>query len=191
VRPQGRHLGADYHHWLFPAKPLGCYRDGGAILTDDPDLVATLKSLRVHEQGTDKYDNVRIGMNSRLDTIQTAILMCKLDIFAGEIEARQTVAARYTEALANSFVTATVPIAAVSVRAQYEIRILGGRRGRSDAQPGRRTTAIYYCTSRPPTAISRRLTRWWYRSASRKSSKPDYAPLTGQRDPREDCLSFG
>src|SRR6478672_10221052 len=80
---------------FFPAKPLGCYGDGGAILTDDVDLVATLKSLRVHGQGTDKYDNVRIGVNSRLDTVQAAILMCKLDILADEIEARQVVAHRY------------------------------------------------------------------------------------------------
>jgi dTDP-4-amino-4,6-dideoxygalactose transaminase len=131
---------------FFPAKPLGCYGDGGAILTDDADLVATLKSLRVHGQGTDKYDNVRIGMNSRLDTIQAAILMCKLDIFADEIEARQTVAARYTEALANCVVTPTVPDDAISVWAQYTIRILGGRRDQVAAKL--RTagvpTAIYY-----------------------------------------------
>ena len=131
---------------FFPAKPLGCYGDGGAILTDDADLVATLKSLRVHGQGTDKYDNVRIGMNSRLDTIQAAILMCKLDIFADEIEARQTVAARYTEALANCVVTPTVPDDAISVWAQYTIRILGSRRDQVAAKL--RTagvpTAIYY-----------------------------------------------
>jgi dTDP-4-amino-4,6-dideoxygalactose transaminase len=131
---------------FFPAKPLGCYGDGGALLTDDADLVATLKSLRVHGQGTDKYDNVRIGVNSRLDTIQAAILMCKLDIFADEIGARQTVAARYTEALANCVVTPTVPDDVVSVWAQYTVRILGGRRDeiaaklKADGVP----TAIYY-----------------------------------------------
>jgi dTDP-4-amino-4,6-dideoxygalactose transaminase len=113
---------------FFPAKPLGCYGDGGAILTDDADLVATLKSLRVHGQGIDKYDNVRIGVNSRLDTIQAAILMCKLDIFADEIEARQTVADRYAGVLANRAMTPTVPNDAVSVWAQYTVRIPGGRR---------------------------------------------------------------
>ena len=131
---------------FFPAKPLGCYGDGGAILTDDEDLVASLKSLRVHGQGTDKYDNVRIGMNSRLDTIQAAILMCKLDIFASEIEARQTVAARYTEALANCVVTPTVPDDAISVWAQYTIRILGGQRDQVAAKlkTAGVPTAIYY-----------------------------------------------
>jgi dTDP-4-amino-4,6-dideoxygalactose transaminase len=131
---------------FFPAKPLGCYGDGGAILTDDPDLVATLKSLRVHGQGTDKYDNVRVGMNSRLDTIQAAILLCKLDIFAGEIEDRQAVAARYDRALANRVLTPTVPDDAVSVWAQYTIRIPGGRRDAVAAKlkAAGVPTAIYY-----------------------------------------------
>ena len=78
---------------FFPAKPLGCYGDGGAVLTDDAGLVEVLKSLRVHGQGTDKYDNVRIGMTSRLDTIQAAVLIEKLKIFADEIEARDRVGA--------------------------------------------------------------------------------------------------
>ncbi len=131
---------------FFPAKPLGCYGDGGAILTDDADLVATLKSLRVHGQGTDKYDNVRIGVNSRLDTIQAAILMCKLDIFADEIEARQIVAARYAGALANCVLTPTVPDDAVSVWAQYTVRIPGGRRDEVAAKlkAAGVPTAIYY-----------------------------------------------
>ena len=84
---------------FFPAKPLGCYGDGGAVLTDDAALVETLKSLRVHGQGTDKYDNVRIGMTSRLDTIQAAVLIEKLKIFADEIEARDRAARRYAEGL--------------------------------------------------------------------------------------------
>ena len=77
---------------FFPAKPLGCYGDGGAVLTDDAELVEVLKSLRVHGQGTDKYDNVRIGMTARLDTIQAAVLIEKLKIFPDEIEARDRVA---------------------------------------------------------------------------------------------------
>ena len=88
ARPQGWHFGAGHHYGLLPGQAARLYGDCGAILTDDADLVATLKSLGVHGQGTDKYDNVRIGVNSRLDTIQAAILMCKLDIFADEIEAR-------------------------------------------------------------------------------------------------------
>jgi dTDP-4-amino-4,6-dideoxygalactose transaminase len=139
---------------FFPAKPLGCYGDGGAILTDDPELAATLKSLRVHGQGSDKYDNVRIGANSRLDTLQAAILMCKLDIFDDEIEKRQAVAARYTEALRNRVVTPTVRSDAVSVWAQYTIRIPDQRRNdvaarlKSAGVP----TAIYY-----PTPLHRQL----------------------------------
>jgi dTDP-4-amino-4,6-dideoxygalactose transaminase len=131
---------------FFPAKPLGCYGDGGAILTDDADLVVTLKSLRVHGQGTDKYDNVRIGVNSRLDTIQAAILMCKLDIFADEIEARQTIAARYAGALSNRVLTPSVPDDAVSVWAQYTVRIPGGRRDEvaNKLKAVGVPTAIYY-----------------------------------------------
>src|SRR5262249_40792184 len=80
---------------FFPAKPLGCYGDGGAIFTDDDTIAEILKSLRVHGQGSEKYDNVRIGMNARLDTIQAAVLSEKLAIFGDEIEARNRIAARY------------------------------------------------------------------------------------------------
>jgi len=79
---------------FFPAKPLGCYGDGGAVFTDDDELAATLRSLRVHGQGSDKYDNVRIGMNGRLDTMQAAVLLEKLAIFPAEIDARQAAADR-------------------------------------------------------------------------------------------------
>src|SRR5919202_278218 len=73
---------------FFPAKPLGCYGDGGAVFTDDDEAIAVLRSLRVHGQGSDKYDNVRVGMNARLDTMQAAVLLEKLAIFADEIAAR-------------------------------------------------------------------------------------------------------
>ena len=85
----------------FPAKPLGCYGDGGAIFTDDDDLANTLRSIRVHGQGSDKYDNVRLGLTGRLDTIQAAVLIEKLKIFDDEIEARNAVADRYTRGLGN------------------------------------------------------------------------------------------
>lgn len=80
---------------FFPAKPLGCFGDGGAVFTNDDDLVPVLKSVREHGQGVDKYQNVRIGMTGRLDTIQAAILLQKLSIFDDEIVARQKVAERY------------------------------------------------------------------------------------------------
>lgn len=93
---------------FFPAKPLGCYGDGGAIFTDDDDLAQRLRSIRMHGKGSDKYDNVRIGLNGRLDTLQAAILLEKLEIYADEIEARQRVAARYETALSNLVATPRV-----------------------------------------------------------------------------------
>src|SRR5690348_2544479 len=86
---------------FFPAKPLGCYGDGGAVTTDDDGFAEALRSLRVHGQGSDKYDNVRVGLASRLDTIQAAILIEKLKIFPDEIDARNRIARRYSEALAD------------------------------------------------------------------------------------------
>ncbi len=84
---------------FFPAKPLGCYGDGGAIFTDDDSLADTLRSIRVHGQGSDKYDNVRLGITGRLDTMQAAVLIEKLKIFDDEIEARNEIADRYTRGL--------------------------------------------------------------------------------------------
>lgn len=107
---------------FFPAKPLGCYGDGGAIFTDDADLAAVLDSLRVHGKGSEKYDNVRIGMNSRLDTLQAAILLEKLAIYSDEVAARNAVAERYTAALRTHFVTPHVPEGYRSIWAQYTLK---------------------------------------------------------------------
>jgi dTDP-4-amino-4,6-dideoxygalactose transaminase len=106
---------------FFPAKPLGCYGDGGAILTNDDELAALLKSLRMHGQGVDKYDNVRIGVNSRLDTVQAAILIEKLAVFADEIVARNEAADRYAEGLQGVVRTPDVIAGGVSTWAQYTI----------------------------------------------------------------------
>ena len=131
---------------FFPAKPLGCYGDGGAVLTDDAGLVEVLKSLRVHGQGTDKYDNVRIGMTSRLDTVQAAILIEKLKIFADEIEARDRAARRYADGLKDVCIVPVVPEGMTSVWAQYTIRLRPGVRDdlavklKAQGVP----TAIYY-----------------------------------------------
>ena len=131
---------------FFPAKPLGCYGDGGAIMTDDDGLADTLRSLRVHGQGSDKYDNVRIGLASRLDTIQAAVLIEKLKIFPDEIEARTKAARYYNEGLAGAATVPAVPAGTTSVWAQYTIRIAGGRRDalaaalKTEGIP----TAIYY-----------------------------------------------
>ncbi|KAB8036829.1 aminotransferase class I/II-fold pyridoxal phosphate-dependent enzyme [Silvanigrella paludirubra] len=108
---------------FFPAKPLGCYGDGGAIFTNDDEIAAIIKSLRVHGQGTDKYDNVRIGMNGRLDTIQAAILIEKLKIFNKEIEHRQFIADLYNKELKNIVQIPHVLENVSSVWAQYTIRL--------------------------------------------------------------------
>jgi dTDP-4-amino-4,6-dideoxygalactose transaminase len=113
---------------FFPAKPLGCYGDGGAILTDDDDLAARLKRLRVHGEGTDKYDAVEIGLTGRLDTIQAAILLEKLKIFPEEIIARGRAAARYAAGLADVATVPRVGNESNSVWAQYTIRLAPGRR---------------------------------------------------------------
>ena len=131
---------------FFPAKPLGCYGDGGAVMTDDDGLADALRSLRVHGQGSDKYDNVRIGLASRLDTIQAAILIEKLKIFPDEIDARNKVARRYSEGLADIVTIPTVSAGSTSVWAQYTIRVAAGRRDalaaalKAEGIP----TAIYY-----------------------------------------------
>jgi len=110
---------------FFPAKPLGCYGDGGATFTNDDDLNELLRSIRVHGQGRDKYENVRIGVNSRLDTIQAAVLIEKLKIFEEEIALRQNVANRYSEAFraSNRIVVPRVIEGAVSTWAQYTIQV--------------------------------------------------------------------
>lgn len=107
---------------FFPAKPLGCYGDGGALFTDDDDLAALLDSLRIHGKGSEKYDNVRIGMNSRLDTLQAAILLEKFAVYPDELDRRQAVAEKYTAALHNRFVTPHVPEGYRSIWAQYTLR---------------------------------------------------------------------
>ena len=106
---------------FFPAKPLGCYGDGGAIFTDDDEIADILKSIRVHGTGTDKYDNVRVGINGRLDTIQAAILIPKLEIFSKEIELRNNVANIYSKRLNNSFGLQKIPEGYISSWAQYSI----------------------------------------------------------------------
>ena len=113
---------------FFPAKPLGCYGDGGAVLTDDEELAQVLRSLRVHGEGHGKYDCVRIGLNGRLDTIQAAVLMEKLRIFPEEILARERVARRYSAGLADVAIVPRLASGSTSVWAQYTIRLASGRR---------------------------------------------------------------
>jgi dTDP-4-amino-4,6-dideoxygalactose transaminase len=111
---------------FFPAKPLGCYGDGGAIFTDDAAFADVLRSVRVHGQGSDKYDNVRLGLTGRLDTIQAAVLIEKLKIFDDEIAARNKVAERYAQGLGNVVTVPHLASGHSSVWAQYTIRLPAG-----------------------------------------------------------------
>ena len=129
---------------FFPAKPLGCYGDGGAIFTEDDTLAEVLRSLRVHGRGGDKYDNVRVGVNARLDTIQAAVLIEKLAIFEDEIERRQRVADRYAAGLGDVVSVPRLMRGATSVWAQYTLRLEGRARLIEACKKAGVPTAIYY-----------------------------------------------
>jgi dTDP-4-amino-4,6-dideoxygalactose transaminase len=114
---------------FFPAKPLGCYGDGGAVFTDDASLADVLRSIRTHGKGGDKYDNVRLGINGRLDTLQAAVLLAKLEIFAEELASRRRVAAWYGERLAG-IPGLTLPVTKegeAGAWSQYTLRITDKR----------------------------------------------------------------
>jgi UDP-2-acetamido-2-deoxy-ribo-hexuluronate aminotransferase len=131
---------------FFPAKPLGCYGDGGAVFTDDDALAAQIRSLRLHGEGVDRSEAVQIGITGRLDTIQAAILIEKLKIFPDEIAARNAAAARYSQGLADVAVVPRTGNQSTSVWAQYTLRLKPGQRDalaaalRAEGIP----TAIYY-----------------------------------------------
>jgi dTDP-4-amino-4,6-dideoxygalactose transaminase len=131
---------------FFPAKPLGCYGDGGATFTNDDGLAELLRSIRMHGQGADRYENVRIGVNSRLDTIQAAILLEKLKVFPAEIEMREAVARRYTKAFANSNSIRVPHIieGAQSVWAQYTLQVESRAKLQADLKAKGIPTAVYY-----------------------------------------------
>lgn len=133
---------------FFPAKPLGCYGDGGMVFTDRDDLAEVCRSLLVHGKGRDKYDNVRIGLNARLDTLQAAIVLAKFEAFPREVELRQLTARRYTERLTSStsLVPPHVPAERTSGWAQYTVRVRGPARTQVEAalKAGGVPTAVYY-----------------------------------------------
>jgi UDP-2-acetamido-2-deoxy-ribo-hexuluronate aminotransferase len=131
---------------FFPAKPLGCYGDGGMIFTNGEELHEKLTSIRIHGKGSNKYDNVRIGVNGRLDTLQAAVLLAKMEIFEEEIELRQTAAKRYRQGLQPPATPPYVKEYNVSVWAQYSL--LHPQRDKVIAQLNRQgiPVAIYYPT---------------------------------------------
>ena len=134
---------------FFPAKPLGCYGDGGAIFSNDQEMVEKLLSIRVHGQGSDKYDNIRIGLNARLDTLQAAILLPKLKIFPQELDLRQQLAQRYNNALADlqgQIITPFVPAGYRSCWAQYSLLANNREAIQQALHKAGIPTAIYYPT---------------------------------------------
>jgi dTDP-4-amino-4,6-dideoxygalactose transaminase len=129
---------------FFPSKPLGCYGDGGAIFTADREAAELLRSLRSHGEGRHRYDNVRIGVNSRLDSLQAAVLLAKLSVFAEEIELRQHVAQRYNAALADLVEVPQVDNATSSVWAQYTIKLNDRDQAAAALKLAGVPTAVYY-----------------------------------------------
>lgn len=134
---------------FFPAKPLGCYGDGGAIFTNNEQLLQIMQSCRVHGQGAHKYENVRIGMTGRLDTIQAAILLEKLKIFANEIESRQKIAAQYNAALKDVVTTPVITDTSTSVWAQYTIQTDKRDEMQQKLQQSGIPTMVYYPIALP------------------------------------------
>ncbi|HEX3430994.1 MAG TPA: DegT/DnrJ/EryC1/StrS family aminotransferase [Rhizomicrobium sp.] len=133
---------------FFPAKPLGCYGDGGCSFTNDDTLAELLRSIRIHGQGRDKYENVRVGVNSRLDTIQAAILIEKLKILPEELETRERIARRYSEKLgrSNRIRVPHVIDGACSTWAQYTIQVPDRDRVKDELARQGIPAQIYYLT---------------------------------------------
>jgi len=156
---------------FFPAKPLGCYGDGGACFTNDDALKDKLLSLRMHGQGSDRYEHVAIGMNSRLDTIQAAILIEKLKIFEDEIEKRNLVAERYNQAFAgsNRIKTPFVLEGVTSTWAQYTLQVADRAKFQAELKAAGVPSVVYY-----PIPLSR---------------QPAYAHYPGAPTPVSEALS--
>ena len=132
---------------FFPAKPLGCYGDGGAVFTDDDRLADKIRSMVVHGKGADKYSNVRVGLNARLDTLQAAVLIEKLKIYPEEVEMRQALAQAYSDALSQSgagFVLPFVPDGSSSVWAQFTVRCRRRDEVRSRLSQAEIPSMVYY-----------------------------------------------
>ena len=174
---------------FFPAKPLGCYGDGGACFTNDDSLKEALLSLRMHGQGSDRYEHVRVGYNSRLDTIQAAILIEKLKIFEDEIRLRNRVAKRYTDAFASSnrLVVPKMIDGATSTWAQYTLQIKDRAKFQADLKDASIPTAVYY-----PIPLSRQKAYADYPSVAhagqrgivQESGQPAHASLSGSGNAR-------
>jgi UDP-2-acetamido-2-deoxy-ribo-hexuluronate aminotransferase len=172
---------------FFPAKPLGCYGDGGAVFTDDDGLAEVLRSIRVHGQGQLRYEHVRLGLTGRLDTLQAAVLLAKLAIFDQEVTARQKVAQRYSEALHPLVEVPLVDPACTSVWAQYSVLSPHREALLQKLQQAQIPTAIYYPL---PLHLQRVFTHLGYKpgdfpvseSASRRIFSLPMHPYLGPAD---------
>lgn len=132
---------------FFPAKPLGCYGDGGAVFTDNDEWADLLRSLHVHGKGGDKYDNIRIGLNSRLDTLQAAVLLAKMDFLEEELARCDQIAAAYTRRLADVVKTPVIAEGMRSAWAQYTVCLESAKQREvlmAGLQEAGIPTAVYY-----------------------------------------------
>ena len=154
---------------FFPAKPLGCYGDGGAFFTDNDKLAEIINSIRLHGKGIQKYENVRIGVNSRMDTIQAAILIEKLKIFEGELQSRRKIAKRYTDALDEACFTPSLSPGVKSSWAQYTILVSDRDKVQESLKLEGIPSVIYY-----PVPLPRQLGYLNYPQVSSLTSVSDY-----------------
>jgi len=129
---------------FFPAKPLGCYGDGGAIFTDDGDLAEIINSIRLHGKGSQKYDNIQVGLNSRLDTIQAAILLEKIKLFPKERELRNTVAKQYSDRLGSLCSIPVISPESTSIWAQYTLKFQNRDHMQAELRKVGIPTVVYY-----------------------------------------------
>ena len=178
---------------FFPAKPLGCYGDGGAVLTDDDELADVMRSLRVHGEGRDKYDCVRIGINGRLDTIQAAILIEKLKIFPEEMVARERIARRYSAGARRrrqrSQARARLHLGVGAIHDPARGRPARRARGRAQVAGHSDRGLLSYAAAPPgrlPAVPGRRRRRPGERAADRGGDQPPHARLSRRGDPGPD-----
>ncbi len=147
ITAEGRHVGTLAPMTttsFFPAKPLGCYGDGGAIFTEDDALAETMRSIRVHGQGKAKYETVRVGLNSRLDTLQAAVLLAKISVFREETERRNALADYYSQRLGNLVTVPEKPEGVTSAWAQYTLRVPHRDALQAALKDAGVPTAVYY-----------------------------------------------
>ncbi|TLS69028.1 DegT/DnrJ/EryC1/StrS family aminotransferase [Mariprofundus erugo] len=166
---------------FFPSKPLGCYGDGGACFTNDADLAKIMREIRVHGQDR-RYHHPRIGVNGRLDTLQAAILLAKMDIFEDEVAARERIGARYSQLLSDYAVTPAIAAHNTSVYAQYTVLVENRDQVQAGLKEAGVPTAVHYpipLNRQPALACAERFEHSEY-AAERVMSLPMHPYLTDQ-----------